>query len=66
MWEPNFFWICPGINLSKMRANIAYIPPLLDLAKTKALGTTIFYNLKYNDAKYVKIKTDYTNKKAQF
>ena len=49
-----------------MRANIAYISPLLDLAKTKALGTTIFYNLKYNDAKYVKIKTDYTNKKAQF
>lgn len=49
-----------------MRANIAYIPPLLDLAKTKALDTTIFYNLKYNDAKYVKIKTDYTNKKAQF
>lgn len=49
-----------------MRVNVAHIPPLPELAKTKALGTTIFYNLKYNDAKYVKIKTDYTNKKAQF
>lgn len=34
--------------------------------KKEALGTTIFYNLKYNNAKYVKIKTDYRNKKAQF
>lgn len=49
-----------------MRANVAYIAPLPDLKKKKALGTTIFYNLKYNNAKYVKIKTDYRNKKAQF